>query len=80
LRHRMRQMYPILTETDRVVRASWKTFGEPGPVDPTPFAYPIMDFYRTDPISRASTTMAQCSEIHLSLQRHRAPELTGTYG
>jgi NADH-quinone oxidoreductase subunit G len=80
LRHRMRQMYPILAGTDRVVRASWEAFGEPGPVDPTPFAYPIMDFYRTDPISRASKTMAQCSETYLSLQRHRAPELTGTYG
>jgi len=54
LRHRMRQMYPILAETDRVTHATWEAFGEQGPVDPTAFAYPIMDFYRTDPISRAS--------------------------
>jgi NADH-quinone oxidoreductase subunit G len=80
LRHRMRQMYPILAETDRVTHATWEAFGEQGPVDPTAFAYPIMDFYRTDPISRASETMAQCSEIYLSLQRHRAPERTVTYG
>jgi len=64
LRGRMRQMYPILEETDRVVRAPWEAFGEPGPVDPTPFAYPISDYYRTDPISRASDTMAQCSETY----------------
>jgi NADH-quinone oxidoreductase subunit G len=73
-------MYPILAETDRVARATWEAFGEQGPVDPTAFAYPIMDFYRTDPISRASETMARCSEIYLSLQRHRAPERTVTYG
>jgi len=80
LRRRMWQAHPILAETDRVVRASWGAFGEPGAIDPTPFAYPITDFYRTDPISRASHTMAQCSEIYLSPQRRRAPPRTGTHG
>jgi NADH dehydrogenase (ubiquinone) Fe-S protein 1 len=28
----------------------------------TPFVKPIRDFYRTDPISRASVTMAACSK------------------
>lgn len=28
----------------------------------TPFKKPISDFYRTDPISRASVTMAACSK------------------
>jgi NADH dehydrogenase (ubiquinone) Fe-S protein 1 len=28
----------------------------------TPFTKPIADFYRTDPISRASVTMASCSK------------------
>ena len=64
---------PILGETDRVTRASWGAFGEPGLVDPTPFAHPIKDFYRTDPISRASHTMAQCSETYLSSPRRQAP-------
>lgn len=27
----------------------------------TPFTLPIKDFYMTDPISRASSTMAKCS-------------------
>jgi len=37
---------------------------------------PIEDFYRTDPISRASDIMAECSALHAS-----APEpATGTYG
>jgi NADH-quinone oxidoreductase subunit G len=73
LRRRMWQAHPILGETDRVTRAPWGAFGEPGLVDPTPFAYPIKDFYRTDPISRASHTMAQCSETYLSRPRHQAP-------
>jgi NADH-quinone oxidoreductase subunit G len=76
----MRQACPILAETDQVGRASWEDFGEPGPVDPTPFAYAIKDFYRTDPISRASETMAQCSAISLPLQRQLAPARTGTLG
>ena len=54
LRRRLRDAHPIFAETDRVTPAAWGEFGEPGPVDPAPFAYPIADFYRTDPISRAS--------------------------
>jgi NADH-quinone oxidoreductase subunit G len=69
LRHQMWQAYPILAETDRVTPASWADFGEPGPVDPAPFAYSITDFYRTDPVSRASETMAQCGEVYLADRR-----------
>ena len=67
-------------ETDWVRTPLWENFGEPGPLEPTGFAYPITDFYRTDPISRASQTMAQCSEICLPLQRHPASARTGTDG
>jgi NADH-quinone oxidoreductase subunit G len=80
LRHRMWQAHPILAETDHVVRAPWGAFGEPGPIDPTPFAYPISDYYLTDPISRASHTMAHCSEIYLARQNRQAPAPTGTDG
>jgi NADH-quinone oxidoreductase subunit G len=80
LRRRMWQAHPILGETDHAIRAPWGVFGEPGPVDPTPFAYPISDYYLTDPICRASHTMAHCSEIYLSRQNRQAPALTGTNG
>ena len=80
LRRRMREAHPVFAETDRVRSSPWENFGEPGPVDPTPFAYPTTDFYRTDPISRASATMAQCSEICLPLQRRQSPARTGTHG
>jgi len=80
LRRRMRQAHPILADTDRLLPSPWGPFGEPGPVDPDPFAYPILDYYRTDPISRASRTMAHCSEIYLSRQHQRAPARTGAHG
>jgi NADH-quinone oxidoreductase subunit G len=79
LRRRLRAAHPSFAEPDRVVPAAWGEFGEPGPVDPTPFAYPVADFYRTDPISRASATMAECSDVFLA--HHGAlPARTGTYG
>jgi NADH-quinone oxidoreductase subunit G len=80
LRRRMWQKHPALAETDRVIRATWGAFGDPGPVDPTPFVYPISDYYRTDPISRASHTMARCSELYNSRQSPQAPVRTGTHG
>ena len=80
LRRGMRQAHSRLAETDRVIRAAWGAFGEPGAVDPTPFTYPISDYYRTDPISRASHTMARCSEIYPSRQSREVPARTGTHG
>jgi NADH-quinone oxidoreductase subunit G len=80
LRRCMRRAHPVLDDTDRLLPSPWGPFGEPGPVDPDPFAYPISDYYRTDPISRASRTMAHCSEIYLSRQHPRAPAPTGAHG
>ncbi len=79
LRRRMRAAYPVLAEADKVTAAAWGEFGEAGPVDPAPFAYPIADFYRTDPISRASLTMAECSEVFLARHGELMPR-TGTDG
>ena len=35
--------------------------GKAGKLSDTPFASPIKDFYQTNPIARASVTMAECS-------------------
>ena len=78
LRHHMRAAYPVFGEIDHIVPAEWGMFGEAGPVGPEPFTYPIADFYRTDPISRASATMAQCSERFGG--RSDAAPRTGTHG
>jgi NADH-quinone oxidoreductase subunit G len=78
LRHMMRAAYPVFGEIDHIEPAAWGMFGEAGPVGPEPFSYPIADFYRTDPISRASATMGQCSE-RFGGRPDKSPR-TGTYG
>ncbi len=79
LRRQMWEKHPVLAEADVVTRATWGPFGEAGPVAADPFVYPIEDFYRTDPISRASQTMARCSELFVE-GRRQAPARTGTHG
>ena len=74
----MRAAHAALADIDQVVPAAWGSFGETGAVGPEPFRYPIADFYRTDPISRASATMAQCSEPFRG-NPERQPR-TGTHG
>ncbi|MGH7070718.1 MAG: molybdopterin-dependent oxidoreductase, partial [Acetobacteraceae bacterium] len=38
--------------------------GDPAQMLANPFSYPIVNYYQTDPISRASPTMARCTEIY----------------
>jgi NADH-quinone oxidoreductase subunit G len=78
LRARMRAAYPAFARIDEVVPAEWGDFGAAGTVDPAGFFYPIADFYRTDPISRASPTMAECSALFGG--RPEAQPRTGTHG
>jgi NADH-quinone oxidoreductase subunit G len=78
LRRSLRQAHPVFGELDRIMPSDWGDFGAAGPVAPAPFAYPIADFYRTDAISRASPTMAECSAV-IPAQR-RAVLRTGTDG
>jgi NADH-quinone oxidoreductase subunit G len=78
LRRRLGQSHSVFAATDRVMPAAWGAFGENGAVAAAPFAYPVADFYRTDPISRASATMAQCSAV-IGAERRSAAR-TGTHG
>jgi len=79
LRGRLWEAHPIFSELDVVTPAPWAAFGESGLISATPFMYPIADFYRTDPISRASRTMEHCSELFVARQSP-PPLRTGTYG
>jgi NADH-quinone oxidoreductase subunit G len=78
LRQRLSSMNPSFAAADTVTSAAWGRFGGDGPVEAQPFAYPIRDFYRTDPISRASPTMAACAEA--AAERARETGKTGTHG
>jgi NADH-quinone oxidoreductase subunit G len=69
---------PVFAHIDELEPAPWGAFGTEGPVGPSPFVYPIADFYRTDPISRASPTMAAC--VAAIEERHgEPPRKTGTH-
>ncbi len=58
---RLAAINPVFGTLDGVMPAAWGRCGDDGPLDGAPFVSPIVDFYRTDPISRASETMAACS-------------------
>ncbi|MCC6921021.1 MAG: NADH-quinone oxidoreductase subunit G [Alphaproteobacteria bacterium] len=45
--------------------ALWGNVGAAGPIGGAPLAYAIDDFYLTNPIARASRTMAECSKLYV---------------
>jgi NADH-quinone oxidoreductase subunit G len=45
---------------DQQAAGAWGPFGKAGAMGDTPFVSPVANFYMTDPISRASKTMADC--------------------
>ena len=77
LRQRLIALNPIFAAIDQIEPAEWGPFGEEGPVDTGSFVAAMDNYYMTDPISRASETMAQCSQDLLLAGR---PEATGTDG
>jgi len=66
---------PVFAEADRIVPAAWEPFGGSGPIATRPFAPAIESFYLTNPIARASVTMAEC----VAVARAEQPR-TGTHG
>jgi len=66
----------LFLDIDQAKPAEWGNFGTDGDVLDEPFNKSIENFYMTDPISRASSTMAECMASFVS------PELgkTGTNG
>ena len=58
LRSKMIKTVPTLGKIDEVTQAEWGVFGKTGPMSDDIFVNPIRNFFMTDPISRASKTMA----------------------
>lgn len=75
VRARMAEINPVFAKTGTVVPAPWQSFGTAGAVDGADFVSPVANVFMTDPISRASATMAACSETVQPAQ-----ERTGTHG
>ena len=78
LRARLVAAHPVFTDLDTSQKAEWKPFGTAGAIAAGPVKSPIDNYYMTDPISRASRTMAQCTEEFVN---GKTPaQKTGTHG
>ncbi|SOD93745.1 NADH-quinone oxidoreductase subunit NuoG [Caenispirillum bisanense] len=67
LRDRLTAANPVFGAVDRVVPAEWRAFGIDGVMNTSKaFALPIENFYMTDAISRASRTMAECTDVYIN--------------
>ena len=65
LRSALETEFPTFAQRDVIQPAAFVAPASPysaTKIAATPFDYPVMNFYMTDPISRASKTMAQCVE------------------
>jgi NADH-quinone oxidoreductase subunit G len=62
VRERLEDVNPVFGAVDRIEPAKWGAFGHKGDLDSRPFETPIANFYITNPVCRASLTMAQCIE------------------
>jgi len=62
VRQRLIEANPVFAAIDRLTPAAWEPFGQAGKADAAPFRAPVENYYMTDPISRASETMAACAE------------------
>lgn len=75
VRARMVEINPVFATVDEIQAADWKDFGKAGKIAAKPFASIVRNYYMTDPISRASETMAACTAEILG-----EGERTGTDG
>jgi len=77
LRARLAKASPVFAELETAhPAAALGALGKVGNVDPAAFVSPIDNYYMTDPISRASATMAECTRVYV---KGEAPR-TGTHG
>ncbi|MFQ5773222.1 MAG: NADH-quinone oxidoreductase subunit NuoG [Kiloniellaceae bacterium] len=77
VRQRLIEANPLFAAIDQIEPAPWGAFGAAGALDPAPFGTAVENYYMTDPISRASETMARCTEAFV---RGRQAKATGTHG
>ncbi|MZR30512.1 NADH-quinone oxidoreductase subunit NuoG [Sneathiella litorea] len=76
LREKMVEVAPHFADIDQVTAADWGSFATEGAIDDAPFINPITDYYLTNPISRSSRIMAECSTTFSKVKG----EGTGTNG
>jgi NADH-quinone oxidoreductase subunit G len=78
LRARLEQTNPVFARVDILPRFGCTDqagpAGDPNAVAAAPFVPAIANYYQTDPISRASPTMAECTETYVAPTRAAAAE------
>ncbi|HEV2560512.1 MAG TPA: NADH-quinone oxidoreductase subunit NuoG [Rhizomicrobium sp.] len=67
----MRDVVPAHPGADPAI---WNAIGAAGKLEAAPLASPVTDFYLTNPIARASDTMAECSRLFVSGATQMAAE------
>ncbi|MCY4236837.1 MAG: NADH-quinone oxidoreductase subunit NuoG [Rhodospirillaceae bacterium] len=67
LRERLIEANPVFGHLDEIRPAPWQIFGDDGTMHDAPFSSSITNFYMTDPISRCSETMLQCTKMRQAL-------------
>ena len=77
IRSKLIDVNPIFLNIDEITPANWGEFGEQDLPSKSLISRPSIDnFYMTDPISRASVTMAKCMELISNLSQ----DMTDTNG
>jgi len=77
VRDRLAEVNPVFGRIGELSPATWEAFGAEGNVaGDAKFGNTIANYYMTDPISRASKTMAECTAEYVNT----ASERTGTHG
>lgn len=78
MRRRLVELNPVFGELDVRQPGAWGAFGEErGDMDTAPFLSPVENYYMTNPICRASLTMAKCVDEILGTVGEGK---TGTHG
>jgi NADH-quinone oxidoreductase subunit G len=60
VRARLIAVNRVFAALDQQSPGAWGEFGQAGAAGEAPFEMPVKSFHMTDPISRASRTMAEC--------------------
>lgn len=76
VRARLVEVNPVFASVGQVQAAEWAKFGAEGSVTAEALESPVDNYYMTDPISRASKTMAECTAAFVGCAHKR----TGTHG
>ncbi len=77
LRQALVAAVPTMAAIDQIVPTAWAKPGKAGAVSGQAFDLTVTNYYMTDPISRASETMAECSDVFVNIGE---PQATGTEG